>query len=217
MSSFVGGLLSTGTLAAWNGLPSSIRLRTPLSSLPRCLAHPLQELPKRKHVVTQEKSKVIKETENPFEDDEEEAGPSEPAKPSRRTPSMSGPPATQPPSKDKKKDKKGKKVKKFNLETEKEQMKTHIAEASMAAINLTNTLHTINREQERISENAAAVKRFEECKQLRKKIIRYVGHVSPWRRMWWANGDADISCGVGAMARRASSRQRRACHGFNDL
>lgn len=53
-------------------------------------------------------------------------------------------------------------------------MKSHIAEASMAATDLINTLQTINREKERISENQTAVQRFETCKQLRRKILRYV-------------------------------------------
>lgn len=126
---------------------------------------------------------MIKETENPFGDDEDDE-PASPAGPSsRRTPSSSGPLPTGTiqsfsyTSKDKKKkdkDKKGKKNKPFNLEAEKEQMKAHIAEASLAATNLTNHLQTINRELERISENAVAVQRFEACKQLRRKILRYV-------------------------------------------
>lgn len=149
-----------------------------------------KELPKRKQVVTQEKSKVIRETENPFGDDEDEepASPSGPSH-SRKSSSAIGPQlsgAVQSYSytpKDKKRDKdKEKKAKKkhkpFNLEAEKDQMKAHIAEASMEATNLTNTLQTINRERERISENATAVRRFETCKQLRRKIIRYVSSSS---------------------------------------
>jgi LAS seventeen-binding protein 5 len=80
-------------------------------------------------------------------------------------------------SKDKKKkdkDKRSKKSRPFNLEAEKDKMKDTIAESSIAATNLTNSLKTINREKERISENAAAVERFETCKQLRRKILRYV-------------------------------------------
>ncbi|KAK1759481.1 putative vhs domain-containing protein [Echria macrotheca] len=147
-----------------------------------------KELPKRKHVVTQEKSKVIRETENPFgEDDDEPAAPSGPSgSHSRKTSAFSG---VQPPaqvqsfsytSKDKKKDKDKKSKKKnkpFNLEAEKEKMKAHIAEASIAATKLMNTLQTINREKERISENQTAVERFEDCKQLRRKILRYIYHV----------------------------------------
>ncbi len=56
-------------------------------------------------------------------------------------------------------------------------MKSHIAEALIAATNLTNTLQTINRERERISENQLALQRFEACKQLRRKILRYIHHV----------------------------------------
>ncbi|KAK0743240.1 hypothetical protein B0T18DRAFT_414762 [Schizothecium vesticola] len=134
-----------------------------------------KELPKRKLVVTQEKSKVIQETDNPFEDDEETVASS-----SRRTPSISAAPATQPaPSKDKdkKKGKKPRKIKKFDFEAEKDNMKAHIADAAMTSVNLTNLLQSINREQERISENPTAVKLFEQCKLLRKNIIRYIYNV----------------------------------------
>lgn len=81
-------------------------------------------------------------------------------------------------SKDKKKDKKPKKSKPFNLEAERGQIKSYIAEASIAATNLVNTLQSINRERERISDNQLAVQRFEACKQLRRKILRYVSR--PW-------------------------------------
>ncbi|KAK3939094.1 hypothetical protein QBC46DRAFT_365075 [Diplogelasinospora grovesii] len=156
-----------------------------------------KDIPRRTRVVTQAKSKVLKETENPFGDDEDEevqsqAGSSSQAQPtsqattSRTTP-VSGTQVTGQVqsfghvSKDKKKDKKDKKNKKhkpFNLEAEKEQMKSHIAEASIAATNLMNTLQSINREKERISENEVALQRFEACKQLRRKILRYIHHVS---------------------------------------
>jgi hypothetical protein len=80
----------------------------------------------------------------------------------------------------KKKDKKGSKNKKaFNLELEKEQMKVTIAESSIAATDLMNALQSINREKERISENETAVKRFEMCKQLRRRVLRYVSGPIP--------------------------------------
>ncbi|KAH8904335.1 hypothetical protein BR93DRAFT_984868 [Coniochaeta sp. PMI_546] len=158
-----------------------------------------KELPRRKQVVTQERSKVLKETENPFGDDDEEpkspppassssAHTSQPASASHsRATSLSGTQITGTVnsfsylSKDKdkkKKDKKGSKNKKaFNLELEKEQMKVTIAESSIAATDLMNALQSINRERERISENETAVKRFETCKQLRRKVLRYIYHV----------------------------------------
>lgn len=128
---------------------------------------------------------MLKETENPFGEDEEEDRPSPsvagPSKSHSRTSSLN-PPVTgtitsfsYDPKDKKKKDKKTKKHKPFNLEAEKEQMKANIAEASIAATNLTNTLQSINREKERISDNQLAVQRFEQCKQLRRKILRYVG------------------------------------------
>ncbi|SPO04918.1 related to LSB5 - possible role in the regulation of actin cytoskeletal organization [Cephalotrichum gorgonifer] len=166
-----------------------------------------KQLPRRKAAVTQEKSKVIRETENPFDDDEEDED--ELAKRGESSKSGESSRSSRPPyeqsaktvqsfsqtgharssssgsffgssSKDKdrkKKDKKSKKRRPFSLEDEKEHMKATIAEASIAATNLMNALKSINREIERISENRAAVEGFETCKQLRRKILRYIHHV----------------------------------------
>lgn len=152
--------------------------------------------------MTQERSKVLQETEaNPFGDEEEEeaaraaqqraqaaaspsaAGPSTPApmtttqmRGHSKSSSLSGSFFGSSSSSDKKKDKdkaKGKR-KPFNLEAEKGQMKTVIADSSIATTNLMNALQSINREKERISENPQAVQRFEECKQLRRRVLRYV-------------------------------------------
>ncbi|KAF3761411.1 hypothetical protein M406DRAFT_353075 [Cryphonectria parasitica EP155] len=156
-----------------------------------------KELPKRKQVVTQERSKVIRETENPFGDEEDEPRPAAPEQQQQPHASSSrGPPALSSPvtgqitsfshvssskdksSKKKDKDKKsGRKHRKFDLEAEKDQMKTAIAESSIAATNLNNALQSINREKERISENPTAVAHFETCKHLRRKILRYIHHV----------------------------------------
>ncbi|KAK2074729.1 hypothetical protein P8C59_008913 [Phyllachora maydis] len=157
------------------------------------------ELPRRKHAVTQARSKVLKETENPFgadEGDETQSASADSSRsPSSVVPERGGHGASSSlggskpagsaqsflsTSKDskKKKDKNTKKKhKSFNLEAEKEQMKSKIAEASIAATNLMNTLQSINREQERISNNQAAVQRFEACKQLRRQILRYIHHI----------------------------------------
>ncbi|KAK7421283.1 hypothetical protein QQZ08_009999 [Neonectria magnoliae] len=154
-----------------------------------------KELPKRKVAATQERSKVLRETEeNPFVDDEEE----EAAK--KKADESSGGPSNRPASqsfshskssskeggsffgghsKDKKKDKdksRGKR-KPFNLEAEKEQMKSVIADSSIAATGLTNALQSINREREQISDNQAAMEQFEACKLLRRKVLRYIHHV----------------------------------------
>lgn len=131
---------------------------------------------------------MIRETDNPFGDDEDEAPAPAPAPPaggsSSRGPQLSTPATGQISSfsylsskdKSKKKDKKSKKSghRKFDLEAEKDQMKTTIAESSIAATNLNNALQSINRERERISDNPLAVAHFETCKQLRRKILRYV-------------------------------------------
>lgn len=162
-----------------------------------------KELPKRKQVVTQERSKVIRETENPFGDDEDDdedqqqqqqaqaqaqaqasssragqqQGPQLFSPVSGQISSFSyAPPKEKGKGKKKDRDKKDKKKqrRKFDLEAEKDQMKTTIAESSIAATNLNNAMQSINRERERISENPTAVAHFEACKQLRRKILRYV-------------------------------------------
>ncbi|KAI1496668.1 hypothetical protein F5X99DRAFT_399517 [Biscogniauxia marginata] len=163
-----------------------------------------KELPRRKQVVTQEKSKVLRETEqDPFRDSEDEAE-HPPSSPPPQQASSSRQPVTYPQpaqtvqsfshvksssgsgsffsssSKDKKKkdkDKQKKKSKPFNLEAEKDTMKVVIAESSIASTNLSNVLQSINREKERISENPTAVQRFEACKKLRRKVLRYIQHV----------------------------------------
>jgi hypothetical protein len=136
--------------------------------------------------MTQERSKVIRETENPFGDDEEEAAEraSEQKKQSHAGPSAKHPAGGT--SADhgsffggssghkKSKSKSKSKGRQFSLEAEKEKMKSVIAESSIASTGLMNALQTINREKERISENKVATEQFEASKQLRRRILRYV-------------------------------------------
>lgn len=53
-------------------------------------------------------------------------------------------------------------------------MKSVIADSAICSTNLMNSLQTINRETERISDNAKAAEQFETCKQLRRRVLRYV-------------------------------------------
>lgn len=134
---------------------------------------------------------MIRETDNPFGDDEHEAPAALPAEASSsRSPPLSTSALAQVSSfsyvssskdkdkaakkKDKKSGKRSSHHRKFDLEAEKDQMKVAIAESSIEATNLSNALQSINRERERISHNAVAVAHFETCKQLRRKILRYV-------------------------------------------
>ncbi|KAI0839783.1 hypothetical protein F5Y06DRAFT_14811 [Hypoxylon sp. FL0890] len=163
-----------------------------------------KELPRRKQVVTQAQSKVLRETEqDPFRDSEDEAEQSQSPR-SQASSSRQPAPFPQPTqtvqsfshvksssgsgsssffsssSKDKKKkdkDKSKRKHKPFNIEAEKDAMKVAVAESSIAATNLMNSLQSINRERERISDNPIAVERFEICKRLRRRILRYIHHV----------------------------------------
>ncbi|RCI16902.1 hypothetical protein L249_2727 [Ophiocordyceps polyrhachis-furcata BCC 54312] len=136
-----------------------------------------KELPKRKVTVTQDRSKAVKETENPFGDDEERE-----AEHGSEAPKAGPSASTQPLDFDKTKKKKkkekhhrfGSSRKSFSIEAEKETMKSIIAEASIETTNLMNSLQSINRERQRISENRVAVQHFEACKQLRRRILRYI-------------------------------------------
>ncbi|KAI5852837.1 hypothetical protein DFP73DRAFT_589898 [Morchella snyderi] len=65
----------------------------------------------------------------------------------------------------------------FNLEKEKPAMLQSLANASVASTNLKNALKLINREKERPSGNPEVLKRFEDCKALRRSILRYIQHV----------------------------------------
>jgi hypothetical protein len=155
-------------------------------------------MPRQNKVVTKDRSKVLRETEeNPFEadeDKEEEAPPTPVPAPSHlRQSSLAQASKSSSPamstlfgsSSKSKKDKKGgkKNSKAFNLEAEKGEMKNCIAEASVASTNLLNALRLINRETEQISENQNAVRQFDVCKLLRRKILRYVSRM----RNSWGN------------------------------
>ena len=75
------------------------------------------------------------------------------------------------------KTKKSKTAPSFNLSREKENMTNAIAQASIASTNLLNGLQLINRETQRVSENPEVVRRFEACKQLRRRILYYIQNV----------------------------------------
>jgi hypothetical protein len=72
---------------------------------------------------------------------------------------------------------KNSKTKPFSLEKEKPAMMQALANASVASTNLLNALRRINRETERVSENAEAKKHFETCRTLRRQILRYIQNV----------------------------------------
>jgi hypothetical protein len=63
---------------------------------------------------------------------------------------------------------------KFNLEKEKPQLMDAIAQASIASTNLYNAIRLINRENQRVSENAECKNRFDTCKVLRRQVLRYI-------------------------------------------
>jgi hypothetical protein len=76
--------------------------------------------------------------------------------------------------KDKDKDKKkGKKVAAFNFGREKGEINNVMTHANIESVGLVNALKLINKEKERVSDNPEAKRRFEICKQLRKRTYRY--------------------------------------------
>ena len=156
-----------------------------------------QQLPKRKKPVTQQQSKVLKETEpNPNEDPFSDAEDRNADRSSANAPPVNSFASSSTPShsvrnsntglfdsgRSRKKsiaEKNSKKSKHrgFDLGKEKPQILQAIASSSMASTNLMNALKLIDRERKRVSEDAETVLRFESCKQLRRQILRYIQHI----------------------------------------
>ena len=152
-----------------------------------------KQLPKRKKPVTQQQSRVLKETEpspneDPFgnaEDDQDASsqGMGSPTRGSFASSSHAAAPAAFiPPLQSGKKWKSDKTSKKskhkgFSLEKEKPNILQSIASSSIASTNLMNALKLIDREHKRVSEDPDTVNRFEVCKQLRRQILRYIQHI----------------------------------------
>ena len=152
-----------------------------------------KQLPKRKKPVTQQQSRVLKETEpspneDPFEnaEDDQDTSVQSMSSPTRSTFASTSHAAsptafvtTPQPVKKSKSDKISKKSKHkgFSLEKEKPHILQSIASSSIASTNLMNALKLIDREHKRVSEDPDTVNRFEVCKQLRRQILRYIQHI----------------------------------------
>ena len=146
-----------------------------------------KQLPRRKRPARQENSKVVQETEqevqaDPFgNNDYRDAAPSLSASSSSyATPTstaFSQAPSLTPIGKPEKSKRRKSKSKPFNLEKEKPQLLQAIASSSVASTNLMNALKLINREHKRVGEDPEALKRFENCKLLRRQILRYIQYV----------------------------------------
>ena len=149
-----------------------------------------KQLPQRKKPPRQEHSRVVRETEqevqaDPFgNNDYRDASP-----PSSATNAYASPLSTPttstisqgssltPLGKPEKSKRRKSKSKPFNLEKEKPQLLQAIASSSVASTNLMNALKLINREHKRVSEDPEALKRFDNCKLLRRQILRYIQFV----------------------------------------
>jgi hypothetical protein len=136
-------------------------------------------------------SKVVRETEEQAQREDDSPPASPVAERSRATSSAAATSASWTPQRpvtlektekhssffksSKSKDKKsGGKRKPFDLEKEKAKITETIGNANLAATNLYNALKLINREHQRVSENAECANRFETCKVLRRQILRYI-------------------------------------------
>lgn len=160
---------------AYKGTPGLERIAALHKELPRTK----RPQPQQSRIVRQQDAEVARERE------EQSPPPSPPksrrsephyASSSTSTPVALGAAAPLPSSSFFKRDKKDKKYrnKAFNLEKEKGQLLETMASANVASTNLLNGLQLINREQQRVSENAEVMRRFEACKQLRRQILRYI-------------------------------------------
>lgn len=146
-----------------------------------------KQLPRRKRPPTQENSRVVQETErevqaDPFgnNDYRDAAPPLSAQSSSYATPTsatLAQGPSLTPLGKPEKSKRRKSKSKPFNLEKEKPQLLQAIASSSVASTNLMNALKLINREHKRVGEDPEALKRFENCKLLRRQILRYIQYV----------------------------------------
>lgn len=143
-----------------------------------------KQLPQRKKPARQAQSKVVRETEREAQEDpfsnNDDRDPVASSSHSQLSPpptptTLSRPGLTSFRSDTSKKKKP--KHKPFNLEKEKPQLLQAIASSSVASTNLMNALKLMDRENKRVSEDAEAVMRFENCKQLRRQILRYIQFV----------------------------------------
>ncbi|CAN6623467.1 LAS seventeen-binding protein 5 [Trichomonascus vanleenenianus] len=62
----------------------------------------------------------------------------------------------------------------FNLERDRPKMLQTIAEANTAATNLQNALQLVNQQTELSTENKQATRCFNQCKKLRRQILKYI-------------------------------------------
>ncbi|KAF1938951.1 hypothetical protein EJ02DRAFT_514203 [Clathrospora elynae] len=169
-------VLFRGWAVAYKGTPGLERIVALHKELPRTK----RPQPQQSRIVRQQDAEAARERE-------EHSPPPSPPKAKRpephhasssraSTPVVLGAGTPFPSSSLFKRDKKDKKTKAkpFNLEREKAQLLETIASANVASTNLLNGLQLINREQQRVSDNAEVMRRFEACKQLRRHILRYI-------------------------------------------
>ncbi|EAW06637.1 LSB5 family protein [Aspergillus clavatus NRRL 1] len=142
-----------------------------------------RQLPKRKQPATQAKAKVLREASNTNNEPQlghtvsisVGNGPSTVLSSSKHKHSSSRS-SFRKEKKDKEKERKVR-DKSFSLDREKPEMLQTLASSSVASTNLLNALKRVNRETQRVSEDAECLNRFETCKLLRRQILRYIQHV----------------------------------------
>lgn len=146
-----------------------------------------KQLPQRKRPPKQENSRVVRETErevqaDPFGNNNyKDAAPL----PSTQSSSYASPAIASfsqgsgltPVGAPEKSRRRKSKSKPFNLDKEKPQLLQAIASSSVASTNLMNALKLINREHKRVGEDPECLKRFENCKLLRRQVLRYIQFV----------------------------------------
>ena len=152
-----------------------------------------KQLPKHKKTFTQEQSRVIRETAAPAEDDEDEAdhsghrqtnslgGSSSRTIPVHPSVAVSNRPTLSPTASSFTsyiRKPKIVKTKPFNFEKEKPVIKAAIGEASFTSTSLMNAMKLVDREKKRVSEDPTVEKYFQECKQLRRRVLGYIQRVS---------------------------------------
>lgn len=131
-----------------------------------------RQLPKRKQPAAAAKAKVLQDASN-----------EQPFGNSVSISSGSKPPTVLSTPKDKSHKKKKEKklsissipaMRRINIDKERPEILKTLASASVASTNLLNAIKLVNRETHRVSEDAEASTRFDQCRELRRKILRYI-------------------------------------------
>ncbi|KAK9457776.1 hypothetical protein V1511DRAFT_490802 [Dipodascopsis uninucleata] len=160
-----------------------------------------KQLPQRKRPIRQHKPQRFASIEDDMDDNEEDIPPPKPSRPGASSSSRSASRSKgleddydervsraidrassdissgSNSSRQKSKSKSTRRSRTFDLTKEKPKLLQALAEAGTAATNLQNSLKLINRQEELATSNERATEHFNQCRLLRRQILRYIQYI----------------------------------------